>query len=163
MVSCSCGCSGPRQQLVPAADQMCPRVSASPSNSKNVLALRANPETTPRISIVSFLMVCRRCEFNLRLFRTYAVTPHRDPGTDTASSGLITARAARFIKSLVCGKALGRGRRPLILSVNRRRRAGNETHNSDTANNTQLSRHAGSITIPQHKHSQPNRMRSNGA
>lgn len=93
----------------------------------------------------------------------YAVTPHRGPGTDTASSGLITARAARLIKSLVAAKLSDVAAGLLSYQSIRRRHAGNETHNSDTANNTQLSRHAGSITIPQHGDSQPNRMRGNGA
>lgn len=49
--------------------------------------------------------------------------------------------------------ALERGDGPLILSDSRHQRAGNETHNGDTATNTHLSSHAGSITMQSPKDS----------
>lgn len=129
----------PCQQLVLTADQMCQRVSTSPSNS----------------------VLCSGAEGEAAAAAPIGLLVHQPPSTDAAAvitDSVEILEASRFpcrclsqhrlITEPACAPPFIRllAVLPFILSVNRQQRAGDETHGSDTANNTHLSRRAGSIT-----------------
>lgn len=117
-----------------AADHMCPRSSVSPSNCNSLQHSEQASDHTTESNVLSFLMSNWKSQ----------VTLH-SPGGDSvihsvnaqASLGLIMDLPLSIIRLLAapcCYECL-------ILSVNQLRRAGNETHNTDSAGNSHLSGH----------------------